>query len=132
MIINRHLRSGGQILSVAMPVISQAFITDKEPYSLHSRKGGFVLMVFGHSRSYKCQTQIVAYSRRHGDERENVGRAKTDSEICQTTPLGDFPKGYDHQLLRRNALQEKSTLSFFFRYGKYAIIKMQQRPWLSM
>ncbi len=29
MIINQHLRNGGQILSVAMPVIQPAFITDK-------------------------------------------------------------------------------------------------------
>lgn len=39
MIINQHLRNGGQILSVAMPVIQPAFITDKGPNSTLCRPG---------------------------------------------------------------------------------------------
>lgn len=74
---------------------------------------------------------MVSYSRMCGEERRKRRLiflwAKNDLEIGQTTPLGDFPKGYNHQLSQRNDLQEKSTLPFFFRYGKYAIIKMQQR-----
>lgn len=75
-------------------------------------------MVFGDSPSYKWQLQIVLYSHRHKKKKRKyiflLAKNHSDShEICQMTLLRDFPKGYNHQLLWRDALQEVNLLVFF-------------------
>lgn len=132
MIINQHLRNRGQILSVAMPVIQPAFIRDKGLNSMlcHS--------AFAFNRRRFCfngvwrlsAVQMAApnCSLFNTDTEKNWKNASRFSskhsdwhEICQTTLFGDFPKGYNHQLLCRNAFQ-KANLVFSSSHSKYCVI----------
>lgn len=132
MIINQHLRNGGQILSVAMPVIQPAFITDKglnstlchSAFAFNRRRlcfNGVWRLSAVQMAAPNCS--LFTWTRKNWKNAGGFSFKHSDSnEICEMTLFRDFPKGYNHQLLCRNAIREVNLIFYSF-HGKYCIIR---------